>query len=99
MTATAREGMGSVLLDVAKMPVRMDPTMPPIPWSLNTSMPSSIPSHESTFSMSAQHAAVMKPITTAIHGCTYPAAGVMPTSPAMAPSQAPTTLNRCLCLM
>lgn len=49
--------------------------------------------------MSAQHAAVMKPITTAIHGCTYPAAGVMPTSPAMAPSQAPTTLNRCLCLM
>ena len=37
--------------------------------------------------------AVMKPMHAASHSETQPAAGVIPTKPAIAPSQAPTTVN------
>ena len=62
-------------------------------------MPSSMCSQSLTLFISAHTTAVRNPITAAIHTLTYPAAGVMPTSPAMAPSQAPTTLNLPLCRM
>lgn len=64
--------------DWAKMPVRMEPTMPPMPWSLKTSRPSSIRSHWFMLVQRAQTTEAMKPIRQAIQGETNPAAGVTP---------------------
>lgn len=64
--------------DWAKIPVRMEPTMPPIPWSLKTSRPSSMRSHLFMSVQRAQTTEVRKPIRQAIQGETKPAAGVMP---------------------
>jgi hypothetical protein len=83
---------------VTKIPVRKLPTIPSIPWSLKTSIPSLMPIWSLMFCKSEMTIAVMKPIATAHQTVTYPAAGVIPTRPAIIPSQTPVTENLRPCL-
>ena len=75
-----------------KTPVRIAPTIPPTPWMPKTSRLSSIPMRrlsETTTQRQASPATI--PIAIAPIGPTKPAAGVIPTRPAMAPETPPSS--------
>ena len=73
-----------------KMPVSSAPTMPPTPWTPNTSSESSAPiSFFRPLTPHRQAKPATKPITIAPIRPTLPAAGVIATRPATAPDAAP----------
>ena len=76
------------------MPVRSAPTIPPIPWTENTSRESSTSKRRLRRNVAQKHAApAAMPTRSAPAGPTKPEAGVIATSPATTPVAAPSALG------
>ncbi len=84
----------SLISLVANTPVRIAPTVPPMPCTPNASSASSYPNIAFTLATMKKHTMpVTAPMISADIGVTKPAAGVMPTRPATAPEIAPSMLG------
>ena len=81
---------------VANTPVRMEPTMPPIPWTPNASSESVVPEFRFYYATMQKHIAeVTAPMQECPCQSRAPAAGVMATRPATAPVHVPIMSASC----
>src|SRR5436189_160825 len=79
---------------VPKKPIDSEPIHPPTKCTPTTSSESSKPNRYLRLTASAHTAPATRPRITAANGAMYPQAGVIATSPATAPDEAPTIVGR-----
>src|SRR5947209_2494642 len=86
--------MSEVTALVPNRPIHSEPIQPPTKCTPTTSSESSKPNRNFRLTDSAQTAPAARPSSTAAYGAMYPQAGVIATSPATAPEDAPTIVGR-----